>query len=252
VQDRVEVDGREVDAATLWRVASSFGHFTAMQVRGRRTRGLELHLRRLEAANRELFDTGFDQERLLGLLRHALRDVEDASLRVYVFEAEAAPATMVTVRPPGEVTSPQRLVSVRYQRPDAHLKHLATGQAYYGRLAHRNGFDDALLASDGGLVSETAIANIGFFDAEGVVWPDAPQLHGITMQLLERDLPDRGVRSRRAPVRLDDVASFEGAFLSNARGVSAVSQVDDIRLPLPSGRIAAVADAYAAVPWDAI
>jgi hypothetical protein len=53
-------------------------------------------------------------------------------------------------------------------------------------------------------------------------------------------------------VRLDDVASFEGAFLSNARGVAAVSQVDDVRLPLPSGRIEAVADAYAAVPWDAI
>ena len=204
------------------------------------------------AANRELFDTGLDRERLLGLMRHALRDVEDASLRVYVFEAEGAPATMVTVRPAGEVTSPQRLQSVRYQRPDAHLKHLATGQAYYGRLAHRNGFDDALLASDGGLVSETAIANVGFLDSDGVVWPDAPQLHGITMQLLERDLPDRGVPSRRASVRLDDVASFEGAFLSNARGVAVVSQVDDVRLPLPSPRIEAVAAAYAAVPWDPI
>jgi branched-subunit amino acid aminotransferase/4-amino-4-deoxychorismate lyase len=252
VQDRVEVDGREVDAETLWRVASSFGHFTAMQVRGRRTRGLELHLRRLEAANRELFDTGLDHERLLGLLRHALRDVEDASLRVYVFESDGAPATMVTVRPPGGVTSPQRLQSVRYQRPDAHLKHLATGQAYYGRLAHRNGFDDALLASDGGLVSETAIANIGLFDTDGVVWPDAPLLHGITMQLLERDLPGRGVPSRRAPVRLEDLGSFEGVFVSNARGVAAVSQVDDVRLQPPPTRIATLVEAYAAVPWDPI
>jgi hypothetical protein len=60
------------------------------------------------------------------------------------------------------------------------------------------------------------------------------------------------VPSRRAPVRLDDVASFAGVFLSNARGVAAVSQVDDVRLPLPTDRLAALVDAYAAVPWDPI
>ncbi len=103
---------------------------------------------------------------------------------------------MVTVKPPGEVSTPQRLQSVRYQRPDAHLKHLATGQSYYSRLARRNGFDDALLTGDEGVVSESAIANIGFFDDFGVVWPDAPNLHGITMRLLEGELPKQGVQSR--------------------------------------------------------
>jgi len=46
------------------------------------------------------------------------------------------------------------------------------------------------------------------------------------MQLLEHALPELGKPSRRAPVRLEDIASFEGAFLSNARGVAIVSAVD--------------------------
>ena len=159
---------------------------------------------------------------------------------------------MITVKEPGGVSTPQRLQSVRYQRPDAHIKHLATGQAFYARVAHRNGFDDALLTASDGTVSETTIANIGFFDGSGVVWPDAPLLRGITMQLLERALPDLGVPSRRAPVRVDDITSFDGAFLSNARGVVAVSQVDGVGLVTPAERMKTIADAYASVPWDAI
>ena len=248
----IEIDGRPAGAEALWSTSSAYGHFTAMQVRGGRTRGLALHLRRLEAANRELFGAGLDHERVRELIRHALRDVEDASVRVYVFESDTEPAIMVTVKPPGDVSTPQRLQSVRYQRPDAHIKHLATGQAFYSRLASRNGFDDALLTGTDGIVSESAIANIGFFDGSGVVWPDAPLLNGITMQLLERDLPALGVPSRRAAVRVQDVASFEGAFLSNARGVAVVSRVDGVSLPMPDERMKAIADAYASVPWDTI
>jgi hypothetical protein len=44
---------------------------------------------------------------------------------------------------------------------------------------------------------------------------------------------------------------FEGAFLSNARGVAAVSQVDDVSLPIHE-RMKTIADAYASVPWDTI
>lgn len=223
-----------------------------MQVRARRTRGLALHLARLEAANRELFEAELDGRRVRELIRHALRDVEDASVRVYAFESGDEPTIMVTVKQPGGVSTPQRLQSVRYQRPEAHLKHLATGQGFYSRLARRNGFDDALLTTADGVISETSIANIGFFDGSGVVWPAAPLLHGITMQLLERKLVELGVPARRAPVRLHDIASFDGAFLSNARGVAAVSEVDGMSLPMQARRMETIADAYASVPWDII
>jgi branched-subunit amino acid aminotransferase/4-amino-4-deoxychorismate lyase len=248
---RIELEGRRVSAEALWPVVSGFGHFTAMQVRGRQTRGLALHLDRLEAANKELFGARLDRERVRELIRHALEDLEDASVRVYLYESEPEPAVVVTVREPGGVATPQRLQSVRYQRPDAHLKHLATGQGYYSRLVRRNGFDDALLTADDGTISETAIANIAFLDESGVVWPNAPLLRGIAMQLLEQTLPALDVPSREAAIRLADVSSFDAAFLANARGIAAVSRIDDVDLPIPK-RLELIFDAYASSPWDAI
>jgi branched-subunit amino acid aminotransferase/4-amino-4-deoxychorismate lyase len=247
---RIEIEGQPPSAEALWATASAFGHFTAMQVRGGRTRGLALHLRRLEEANQELFGRGPDGDRVRELVRHALGDRVDASIRVYVFESGDDPVTMVTVKEPAELASPQRLQSVEYQRPNAHLKHLATGQGYYSRLARRNGFDDALLTAVDGSISESATANVAFLDDNGVVWPEGRFLHGITMQLLERALPEAGVPSRRAPIRLADVASFRGAFVSNARGVAPVSGIDSLQLATDSARMRAIADVYEAVAWD--
>jgi branched-subunit amino acid aminotransferase/4-amino-4-deoxychorismate lyase len=249
---RIEIDGRHPSTEELWSTASGYGHFTAMQVRRRRTRGLAFHLRRLTATTREMFGAELDDARVRELIRHALEDVEDASVRVYVFESDEEPAIMVTVKPPGAVTTPQRLQAVRYQRPDAHLKHLATEQGFYSRLARRNGFDDALLTAPDGSVAESATANIGFFDESGVIWPDAPLLRGITMQLLEVQLSELGMTSRRAPVRVQEIASFDGAFLSNARGVAGVSRVDAEPLGIDVERMTKITDAYASVPWDAI
>ena len=249
---RFEVDGREVGADAAASMEERFGHFTAMQVRGGRTRGMQLHLARLEEANRELFDDPFDRERVMSLIRHALDEVRDGSLRVYVLEGDPAPVVLVTVKEPAKIRSPQRLRSVRYQRPKAHLKHLATRQAEYRASAQESGFDDALLTADDGTISESATANIGFFDDAGVVWPDAALLQGITMQLLERHLPGYSVASRRAPVTLRDVSSFGGAFLTSARGIAAVSGVDDVRLPDATEVLVTLSDAYDAVPWDAI
>jgi|tagenome__1003787_1003787.scaffolds.fasta_scaffold20909785_3 branched-subunit amino acid aminotransferase/4-amino-4-deoxychorismate lyase len=249
---RIEVDGRRAGAEVVWSAASGHGHFTAMQVRGGKTRGLAFHLRRLDAASRELFAAELNGNHVRELIRHALGDVEDASVRVYVYESDAEPTIIVTVKEPGGISSSHRLQSVRYQRPSAHLKHLATEQGYYSRLARQNGFDDALLTACDGHVSESATANIGFFDASGVVWPDAPLLHGITMQLIEQKLPEVGVASRRRSVRLLDVASFEGAFLTNARGVAAVTGIDDLSIPVRAEHMKILTDAYASVAWDTI
>ena len=250
---RIEIEGHPPSADALWATASGFGHFTAMQVRRGRTRGLELHLARLEAANHELFGAGLDRDRVRELVRHALGDSMDASVRVYVFESpDDEPVLMVTVKEPAELTTPQRLQSVEYQRPDPHLKHLATGQGHYSRLARRRGFDDALLTSTDGHISETATANVAFLDDDAIVWPEGPFLHGITMQLLERALPEAGVPSRRAPVRLADITSFRGALISNARGLALVCGIDSLPLATDPARVQAVTDVYASLPWDPV
>jgi branched-subunit amino acid aminotransferase/4-amino-4-deoxychorismate lyase len=249
---RLEIDGEQVSAEVAWQTAGGTGHFTAMQVRTGATRGLSLHLARLATAHRELFGAELDGDRVRALIRHALDTTADASVRVYGHERDPEPALVVTVREPAEVASPMRLRSTAYQRPDAHLKHLSTEQGYRSRVARAAGYDDALLVAEDGTISESATANIGFFDEAGVVWPEAPQLAGITMQLLELILPDRGIPARRTRVRLDDAPSFQGAFLTSARGVAAVSAIDAVELPEQPDRIGELRQAYAAVTWDPI
>ena len=250
--DRTEIDGAPTTREELERITSAYGHFTAMQVRKGATRGLDLHLRRLAETNRERFGVELDRDRILVLIRSALDSTEDASLRVYVYDSPREPKVVVTVKPPGELPSPQRLRSVRYQRPDAHVKHVVTEQGRYREEVQRDGYDDALLTSDGGVVSETSMANIGFFEGDTVVWPDAPLLHGVTMQLLEQRLSDYGVTVRRKGVRVGDIATLDGAFLTSARGIASVSAVDDVELTIATDRMRRLEEAYAAVPWDPI
>ena len=52
----IEVNGREADQAAVSLLEhEGWGHFTAMQVRASRARGLDLHLARLEAAHHHIY-----------------------------------------------------------------------------------------------------------------------------------------------------------------------------------------------------
>lgn len=243
---RIEIDGGPASPEQVARgLLGNYGHFTAMQVRDRRVRGLDLHLRRLDAAHRELYGTGL--EGVPELVSHALADdVRDASVRVTVFGLDE-PSVLVAVRPPHEgPTRPQSLLPVDYTRPLPHVKHIGGfGQLLHGRRAVAAGFDDALLTAPGGVVVEGAIANIGFVRDGEVVWPDADWLHGITMQLLERGSP-----SRREVVRLADLRSFQAAFLSNSNGVVPVSRIADVDFEVDEATMAHLRSTYDAVPWD--
>ena len=253
---RAEVDGREATAEQLRFPAFAYGHFTAMQIRGRSVRGLELHLSRLDAANRELFGAGLDGDLVRDRIRHALGgDIADASVRVYVGDdGHDGVSIMVTVRGPIEVTAePIGLMSVPYQRSEPHIKHLADhGQVYHRRRAALAGFDDALLTGADGVISECGIANIAFFDGTSVVWPDAPALQGITMQLVEPRLPNAGVPTRRAPVHLRDVGSYRAAFVTNSRGIVPVGRIDDVAVAVDADLMRTVAEVVGSVPWDTI
>jgi branched-subunit amino acid aminotransferase/4-amino-4-deoxychorismate lyase len=251
---RIAIDGQDATTEQLSAAAlAHYGHFTAMQVRDRRVRGLDLHLARLDAANREMFGTGLDTAQVRAHVRHAIGDgIGDASVRVYVYEAPGGTSVMVTVRPPGGMRAgPWRLQTVPYQRSLAHIKHVGDfGQSYFQRMAHRAGFDEALLTGPGGIVSEGSITNIGFCTGEDILWPDAPALHGTTMQVLERTLPRHGMSSRLGPVHTADLRSFTAAFVTNARGIAPVGQIDDLTLPVDSTLMKTLSNAYESVGWD--
>lgn len=241
---RIETDGRPATATELF---STYGHFTAMQVRDAAVQGLSNHLDRLDAAHRELFGRELPGERVRDLVRHALAGTADASVRVLLRDAERVSVSVAEPHDPP--APPLRLRSVQYLRPFPHLKHLGSfAQLEWARRVRLDGYDDALLTAPDGALAESSIANLGFLRDDGaVVWPDAPQLHGIAMQLVEATTP-----STRRVVRRDDVAAFAGAFLVNSIGVVAVASIDDVPLPEPGPLLAGVVERLAAVPWDRV
>lgn len=235
----------------------SYGHFTAMQVRSGAVRGLELHLTRLASANREMFDADVDGDRVRELVRHALGDVADASVRVSLVTADPddAPVTMVTVRPPSELSArPHRMLSVPYQRPLPHLKQVGGGfgQVYHHRLAQRRGYTEILLTAPDGSISEGGITNVVFFDGTDLVWPTAPQLAGVTMGLVEPRLAAAGLPTRRADVRMAELPSFGAVFVTNSHGVAPVERIDDLALPVADELLGHLTQIYESVAWDGI
>jgi branched-subunit amino acid aminotransferase/4-amino-4-deoxychorismate lyase len=241
---RIEVNGRPAAAEELF---STYGHFTAMQVRGGGVQGLANHLDRLDAANRELFGRPLDAGRVLELTRHALAGDSDAAVRVTVRDPELVTVSVAPPTPPA--AGPVRLRSVPYLRPFPHLKHLGGfAQTEWARRVRAEGYDDALLAGADGTIAESSVANIGFFTADGeIVWPEPPWLHGTAMLLIEQHRP-----TTRQPIALADVAGFHGAFLANSIGLAAIASIDDIPcLPEP-GLMADLDRLFATVPWDPI
>jgi branched-subunit amino acid aminotransferase/4-amino-4-deoxychorismate lyase len=256
----VEVDGRPASVEALLPVLAGYGHFSALQVRDGRTRGLRFHLERLDGATRELFGTGLDAGRVRDLARHALASAgrRDGSVRINVFQPVEAPgapvSVLVTVRPPGELPQkPYRVRSVPYQRPAAHLKHVGGfGQGYFVRRVAAEGYDEALLTGPGGEIAEGAVTNVGFLDGDTVVWPAAPHLRGITLQVLEERLGAAGIRQERRPLTLTEALSYDGAFLTNSRGTAVIREIDGTPLPADSPLLARIGELYASAPWDAI
>jgi branched-subunit amino acid aminotransferase/4-amino-4-deoxychorismate lyase len=255
---RAEIDGRPVSAEQLWQLAlHSFGHFTAMQVRDGRVRGLDLHLARLAAANRELFDVDVDPELVRAHIRHAVAGIAAASVRTMIQwpDGTDAPIVFVTVRPPHTApATPHRLLSVPHQRELPHLKQVGGGfgQVYYRHVAQRRGYTEILLTGPDGVLAEGGVSNIGCYDGSALVWPDAPALSGITMQLLERHLPAAGIPCRRQVLRVADLAAFESVVVTNSRGLAPADRVNEEPVPVDEAFVRRVSAVYDSVPWDVI
>jgi branched-subunit amino acid aminotransferase/4-amino-4-deoxychorismate lyase len=230
VTDHVELNGEPVhlDDPSLLR-ATSYGHFTSMQVRDGRVRGLDLHLERLDRSSLELFGHGVAHERSRSYLRAALdrADSGDLSIRVNAFSREGAkvrdgipvkPELLVTLTNPVESSSePPRLRAVQHERTLPHVKHTGTFDlVHHWRQARLAGYDDALFVDRSGNVSEASIWNICFVTQGRVVWPAAAVLPGITMLILQAGLAATGVPTEVLPVPLSDVGSYDAAYLTNS------------------------------------
>ncbi len=259
---RMEVNGRPATDDELGQVARvNYGHFTSLQVRAGRARGVDLHLARLDAATRELFGHPLDRPATQAWMRHLAGD-GDASLRVAVhpraFERDRPGRSMpvdvlVETSPPRSgARSPLRVRSVRFERDAPHVKHVGTFALWHQRRqAQLAGYDDALFVHDGGVIAEGTLWNIGLLDAGGVTWPDAPALDGTSRQLLHAALLARGVRSVRRRVTLAELGGFEAAFATNAGCLlQPLAGIDAIAFDTSPARFASLAAAIASIPWQ--
>ena len=271
VTENLELNGVPLESAPVALLrATGYGHFTSMQVRDGRVRGLGLHLERLDRASRELFGFGVSADRVLSTLRAALDRAwsADVSVRVNAFCRDRAkvghgipvePDLLVTVSDPIEPTAePPRLLAFDHERPVPHLKHTGTfSLTYYGRRAQLAGYDDALFFDRSGNVSEAAIWNICFATGSRIVWPSAAVLPGITMLTLQAGLDALTVARETVTVPLTALAGYDAAYLTNsidpALPVAAITTPAGTTQYKPHPASAdLIAKAYAAIPLDPI
>lgn len=259
----LELNGRAPDLAETHRLATTnYGHFTTMQVRDGKVRGLALHLARLDDGNEAFFSGRMgiaDEHRLRELIRHALGDTKDASVRVRFVPGEdeqAPPDVLVAVSDPvADVRgAPWRVRTIGYEREWPEHKHAATmGLIYARRNARLAGYDDALFLGPDGRVREGTTWNVAFWDGEMVVWPQAPLLKGVTMVLLQVALTMIGVPWSRRVIDASDLPDLLAAAAVNSRcPAQPIGSIDDVKFA-EYARLAEVMDAaWATVPWDEI
>lgn len=259
------VNGEPAGADDLRPLAlTNYGHFTSMQVRNRAVRGLDLHLARLREATRELFGVELDEARVLDAMRRTLDAAgSDCSLRVTLFArgfdyrkpaASFSPDVLTSMSPPVDGASqPIRVKSFEFVRPLPQFKHVATFPLFhYRRQALLAGFDDALFVDARQRVVEGSVWNIGFWDGQGVVWPEGPALRGTMEQLLQRGLDARGVAQRTAVVSLEEAMGFGGAFAVNATGIQPIASIDAREFADSTEAVRRVQRVLQAEPWQAI
>ncbi|MFJ5774405.1 aminotransferase class IV family protein [Streptomyces sp. NPDC093094] len=253
------LDGRPVTLDALQVLAlTGYGHFTSMRVDDRRVRGLSLHMERLVRDCRTVFGADLDPEKVLDHVRRTTGETTGSFVvRVTVFDPAVdlgrpdkaqTPSVLVTTRPADRPTMPPlRVKAVRHERDLPAVKHLGLfGTLHARRAALLDGYDDALFTGPGDRVSEGATWNVGFIGEDGIVWPKADVLPGVTMALLRQIAPHR-----TTPVTLTEAKGMQAAFAtSTAIGVRALAGIDGVPMAGEHPLLEELRDAYLAVPGE--
>lgn len=241
-----QIDGKSATVADLTPLAfAGFAHFTAMQVRNGRVRGLDLHLERLRRASLALFDADIPDDRVRSNLRSAIAAAggEALSLTATVFtrsgeftsaSEESDLSLLIRTSPASSgPEGPLKLAAVQHERVLPGFKHTGeTAKTYYLRDARKRGFDDAIFLDRQGRLSEATIWNVAYWDGSAVVWPVADMLTGVTMGILKRQLTELGVPQRELAVTPEIVGGFAGAVVMNSwtPGIS-INSIADTTIP---------------------
>ncbi|MGK2865804.1 MAG: aminotransferase class IV family protein [Mycobacterium sp.] len=240
---------------------AGYAHFTAMQVRDRAVRGLDLHLGRLRGASDELFGWHLPDERVRELLSAAVRATPpDVSLTCFL---SARPGEFMRTHGPVEIdvlikvtdpavppTGPLALDIAPHERHLPNVKHVGeVAKTQFLRRANTRGFDDAVFIDASGYLGEATIWNVVFWDGRSVIWPEARVLRGVTMQILNRQLADCGIDQVTRPIRASDVTGeLAGALMNSWSPAIPVARIADCTLGDARELTGILHRAYAAEP----
>ncbi|MFF5020253.1 aminotransferase class IV family protein [Streptomyces sp. NPDC001165] len=255
------LNGRPVSPDALQTLAlTNYGHFTSMRVDDQRVRGLSLHMERLVRDCRTVLGADLDPELVLGYVRQATGELTGSFVvRVTIFDPAVelghpdkaqTPSVLVTARPAADLPMPPlRVKSIRYERDVPAVKHLGLfGALHARRTALLDGYDDALFIGPDDRVSEGGTWNVGFIGEDGIVWPKADVLPGVTMALLQQI-----GQHHTAPVTLTDAQGMQAAFATNTSiGVRALSSIDDVPMATEHPLLNELRDAYLAIPGERV
>ncbi len=257
-----QVNGRTATTEDLAPLAfAGFAHFTAMQVRGGRVRGLDLHLQRLRTASLTLFGRATSDDQLRAHLRSALNaGPADVSLTATVYSrageftstgTNGEPDVLIRTGPAASgPKGPLTLAAFEHERMLPAIKHVGEiAKTYYMREAVKQGFDDAAFLDRRGRLSEASIWNLAFWDGASVVWPDAAFLTGITMSIVRRQLHALGIPQRIQEISLTDLPQVRGAVVMNSWTPAVpVSRIGSVQLPDAPALLDILRRAYEAEP----
>lgn len=238
----------------------NYGHYSSMQVRNGAVQGIGLHEQRLQAATLELFGSTLDFSLLRDQMRSAAAHAPDCTLRATVFSrsfdfrdpAGSFPAeVLISLSPPASASARgMKVKSFEFQRPLPQVKHVGTFPLFhYRRQALGQGYDDALFVDAAGRISEGSVWNVGFWDGQQVVWPEAPALRGTSEQLLQAGLRESGVEQVVREIRLPELGGFRAAFTSNASGLQQIAGIDEIAFAAGQELVSMLKEALEREPW---
>lgn len=222
--------------ASLGRV--NYGHFTTLPIQHGAVRGWDYHVQRLRRATLTLFATELDCALLQTQLQQAIGRTGLVTAHLRITVCSLVHAAEPVYRPAIDSflhfalsvqreATPLAVCSQCHHRVMPEIKHVATFSSYYyQRCARAAGFDDVLFTTDQGLVAEGAFGNIGFWDGERIIWPEAAILAGTGQMLIEKGLRALNVPTSIRPIYIGDIPHFRAAFMCNALGYRSIRTID--------------------------
>lgn len=258
----VQRNGQDATVMELGPLAfTGYAHFTAMQVRGGKVRGLDLHLERLKFASEKLFGQALPDDQVQAYLRAAIQaGPSDLSLTATMYSptgeftvaaASTEPEVLIRTGPAASgPEGPLTLATVNHERFLPQIKHVGEmAKTYFLRQAAEQGLDDVVFVDRQGRLSEATIWNLAFWDGSSVIWPLAEMLTGIMMGTVRRQLDRLGIPQRVKEITLADLPALSGGVVMNSLtpGV-AVSQIGSALLPEAPAFLELLHRAYKAEP----